>query len=630
MMSFFKNKVKFLLLLVFFMFICLSVVSASDVNSTEGVAMDDANVDTGIELEQSGPEDVSSGQTTSISIDSYDVTTGESILIYLKDSNNNPLVNKTLKTTINNNVQSISTDGNGIANLGVDLPAKNYWLNVVFEGDDDYGASESSFNIHVHKIGTTITVRNTTVVYGGTFYAYLKDAYGNSMIGSDVFYTVNGVTYSITTKIYGVASMKINLLAKTYSFNIYYAGNEYYEAINKTIDLKVLASTSIVIGNDILLTNGCLRIYLKSNQQNLISNKTVKITINNVTFIKQTNSEGIIILVPKMGTGKLSVEAELNETSDTARATASKEVTGISGSPKNPLISSIPLKNGVPDIDYMVASYVMADGDMKYGLLKAQYLETIKRDSQCLFLNNMLSKYTIFKSKAEPKLNHIIKREKWNVIERAINTKIVKANKHAYWPGEIEVNLKGKSYTYSEVRDVQDTGYTCGPTSCSMCCQALRNYYCESYLAQKAGTSSAYGSSTSGLKKALEMCNFKCTVYYKSSYNKAIAELKKGGCVLVFHTWGHYVSILDISKDGKKVLVGNPSGDYNQGSHRIPTKWLTVNYMYARFNNYDTSGLIVKLKYSLNAATKAKVNNFYNSMGTKWTRQNVNERIPQI
>ena len=26
------------------------------------------------------------------------------------------------------------------------------------------------------------------------------------------------------------------------------------------------------------------------------------------------------------------------------------------------------------DIDYMVASYVMADGDMKYGLLKAQYL----------------------------------------------------------------------------------------------------------------------------------------------------------------------------------------------------------------------------------------------------------------
>ena len=100
--------------------------------------------------------------------------------------------------------------------------------------------------------------------------------------------------------------------------------------------------------------------------------------------------------------------------------------------------------------------------------------------------------------------------------------------------------------------------------------------------------------------------------------------------MLVFHTGGHYVSILDISKDGKKVLVGNPSGDYNQGSHRIPTKWLTVNYMYARFNNYDTSGLIVKLKYSLNAATKAKVNNFYNSMGTKWTRQNVNERIPQI
>ena len=98
----------------------------------------------------------------------------------------------------------------------------------------------------------------------------------------------------------------------------------------------------------------------------------------------------------------------------------------------------------------------------------------------------------------------------------------------------------------------------------------------------------------------------------------------------MFHTWNHYISILDISKDGKKVLIGNPSGDYDHGSHKIPTKWLTVKYMYKRFNNYDTSGLIVKLKYNLKKATKNKINNFYSSMGTKWSRQNTNERIPQI
>ena len=96
---------------------------------------------------------------------------------------------------------------------------------------------------------------------------------------------------------------------------------------------------------------------------------------------------------------------------------------------------------------------------------------------------------------------------------------------------------------------------------------------------------------------------------YKNSFNKALKQLKKGGSALVFHTWGHFVSILDISNDGKKILVGNPSGDYDYGSHDIPTKWLTVSYMKKRFNNYDTSGLIVKLKYNLKKATKKNVNN---------------------
>ena len=128
----------------------------------------------------------------------------------------------------------------------------------------------------------------------------------------------------------------------------------------------------------------------------------------------------------------------------------------------------------------------------------------------------------------------------------------------------------------------------------------------------------------------MEKFHFKCRIYYKSSFNYALKQLKIGGCALVFHTWGHYVSILDISKDGKKVLVGNPSGDYDHGSHRIPTNWLTVKYMKKRFNDYDTSGLIVKLKYKLSKATKNNINNFYSSMGTKWARQNTNERLPQI
>ena len=130
-------------------------------------------------------------------------------------------------------------------------------------------------------------------------------------------------------------------------------------------------------------------------------------------------------------------------------------------------------------------------------------------------------------------------------------------------------------------------------------------------------------------KYALEQFNMKCSYFYANSFDMALNELKKGGCALIFHTWSHYVAILDISADGKKVLVGNPSGDYDHGSHSIPTNWLTVDYMRGMFNDYDTSSLIVKLDYSLSQSTKDQVNQFYYNMGS-WTRQNTNERIPQI
>ena len=633
MMSISTNHVKFSLLLFILSVLFISVVSASDINTTDnsiGLDEEDSSVSIDNSDKLSDDEIVITKQSPSIFINSSEVVTGESIEISLKNSNNESLANKNLTAIVNNNAHSLLTDDNGAAILKVDLPSKSYVLQVLFLGDDDYDEVNQTFDIDVLKIDTEITPKDTTVVYGNNFYSILNDMYGNKLDGEKITFKINGKTYTDTTNSKGSAGFEIKLLSGKYSLKISYAGDEYYKAVSKTITVTVLASTSVVIGNSILLTNGYLRIYLKSNEHSAIANKKVTVTIRGKTYTKKTNSEGIVVFKPYAGNGKLSVTVKFGGDGKSGDSSASKQVTGIKGDPKSPLKSKIPLRNGVPDVDYMTGSYVMADGDMSYTLTKAQYTKVIKRDSRCLYLNKKLSKFTFFKSKAEPKLNHIIKREKWNVIERAINTKIVKKNKNGYWPKEVTVSLNGKSYTYPEVRDVQNTGYTCGPTSCSMCSQALRNYYCEKYITSKGDTTPADGSSTKGLKKALEKCHFKCSIYYKSSFSKALKKLKKGGCALVFHTWGHYVSILDISKDGKKVLVGNPSGDYDHGSHGIPTKWLTVKYMKSCFNNYDTSGLIVKLKYSLSKSTKNKVNNFYSSMGTNWARQNVNERIPQI
>ncbi|MBR4448230.1 cysteine peptidase family C39 domain-containing protein [Methanobrevibacter sp.] len=603
----------------------MGFVSANDDNSTtESLLLSD---------ESSPISDIPDNETKEIpeiSINSSQAYFNESIDIYLKDKDNNPLGNQNLTITIDNTIKNDTTDSDGKISLKLNFKPGKYLLNVAFIGNETVESVNQSFNIKILKFDSFITPVNKTVISGTYFQALLKGQNGEEITGENIIFKINGNSYNDDTDKKGNAGFKVKLAVGKYSLTITFKGNDYYNSVSETLNLIVPATTTVTIGNTKLLTNGYLRIYLKSSTPSAVSKKTVTITIGGKTFKKTSNSEGIIIFKPEMGTGTLKIIVKFDGTSNVIGCSAQKSVKGIKGNVKNPLKAKINLINGVPDIDLMPGNYVLADGDSTYTLTKAQYREVIKRDSYCLFLKNKLPKYTFFKSKAEPKLNHIIKREKWNVIERAVNTKIVLKNNKNYWPSKVTVSLKGKSYTYCEVRDIQNTGYTCGPTSASMCTQVLKNYFNEKYLSQLSGTSSYWGSSTKGLKKGLEKKNFKCTLYYKSSYKKALKQLKKGGCALIFHTWNHYISILDISKDGKKVLVGNPSGDYNHGSHSIPTKWLTVKYMKGRFNNYDTSGLIVKLKYNLKKSTKNKLNNYYSSMGAKWPRKNVSERIPDI
>lgn len=613
-----SKHVNFLIICIVLSLLSISVVFANEDNST--ILNNDSTIDF---------EPVKEMPT--ISINASEVYTGKSIDIQLKDSNNTPISKQTLLADIDNKNFSLLTDKNGVANLDLDLKPNSYVLNVSFKGNDVFSGVNQTFNINVLKLSCEINPRNTALFWNDYFYADLRDNFGNSVTGSKVTFTVNGKTYSSTTDNMGKAGFKIALNPnKSYLVKIYFAGNKYYKSVSKNVTLTVPARTTLVIGNDRLLTNGYLRVYLKSSTLSAISQQTVLIKIGQKTFVKTTNSEGIIIFKPNLGIGKYTVFVSYKGTSSIIGCNVTKTVVGVNETVKNPSKENIPLKNGVPDIDVMPANYVMADGDMKYTLLKDQYKDVLKRDSYCLYLKNKLSKYVLFKTKSEPKTFHILVREKWNVIERELNTKIVKKNKNNYWPSKITVSLRGKSYTYAQVRDIQNTGYTCGPTSCSMCSQVLKNYICEKQLAKLAKTNAYEGSKTRNLKIALEKCNFKCSIFYKSSFNKAINELKKGGCALVFHTWNHYISILDISSDGKMVLIGNPSGDYDTGSHGIPTKWVTVKFIKGKFNNYDTSSLIVKLKYSLSKSTKTKMNNLYYSMGSNWVAKNTDERIPNV
>lgn len=537
--------------------------------------------------------------------------------------------------------------GDVSANDSLELDNSDDSEELVLSGDDINASDSLQTSISVDSSVEPVSISPDKAVIGATStkkktgispekYTIASGSYYKvSVYGSDrkplanvpITMRVWGVDHNVVTNSLGVAKLKIDLGYGKYPIVVSFAGNENYEAVSKTFNFFVGKTTFVVIGNDRLYNDGYLRIYLKSDEFWPVAKRTLKISIGTINFKKVTNSEGFVVFKPGIGKGFRDIHVTFDGDYNVVGSEKTKRVACLYGSAKNPLYFKIPMKNGAPDIDYLVGNYVMGDENSKYTILKAQYLEVIKRDSKGLCLYKKLTNYVFTKTKSEPNYNHIFQRTKWNVFERDLNTRLVLKNSHNYWPYEITASLKGKAYTYSEVRDVQNTGYTCGPTSSSMCTQVLRCYLNEQFLASKSGTNYYDGSSTVGLKKGLELFNMKCTIYYKSSFGTALNELKKGGCALIFHTWNHYVAILDISKDGSKVLVGNPSGDYDHGSHDIPTNWLTVDHMYSCFNDYDTSGLIVKLKYSMSKTSISQMSKLYQNMGS-FTRQNTNERIP--
>lgn len=465
------------------------------------------------------------------------------------------------------------------------------------------------------KENLKIAVGTNVIKKGKNYQMCLKDSKGNVMANKKLKIQYDGKTYERTTDKNGLFFMKISTSKSSAALKISFAGDDKYESFSKTLTVYIVKSMPVTIGNKKLLTKGYLRVYLHGSKK-AISGKTVKIKIGSKTFTRKTNSEGFVIIKPDLPAKTYTVVVEYD------KYMVSKNVKCIKGSVKNPLKTRVKLTGGVPDIDVMPASYVMGDADAKYTLKKAHYKETLKRDSRCLFMYGKLSKYVLFKTKDSPDVYHILKRGNWNVIERALNVKLVKKNGYAYWPKSITVAIKGKSYIYSVVRDVQNTEFTCGPTSASLCSQALKKYCSEKFFQVKAHVTS--GVNVEVLKRAIDTNGFRSSYY--SHVDAGVKQLKKGGCALIAFLPNHYVSVVDVSKDGKKILVSNSYGKYNVGGDsRVPTKWVSVKYFKSKFAGV---GLVVKLKYKLSKNDKKTVKNYYNSMGTKFPMKNTKERIP--
>lgn len=175
-----------------------------------------------------------------------EVSSGEKYYIELKDSVGNPIINKTVQLTINNETHQLTTDIMGYASLDILLNAGSYEIIGSFDGNDRYN---SSFFSSVLNVGyKTKLVYDELLLHNGDEYSVkLVDYLGNPLINKEVFFKIinsnlNIVNiYSLITNSNGVITDFINVSNPgIYEVFCYFNGsNEYFESYG-IFDIEVV------------------------------------------------------------------------------------------------------------------------------------------------------------------------------------------------------------------------------------------------------------------------------------------------------------------------------------------------------------------------------------------------------
>ena len=316
-----KKQLSFAFLIALTVILAVGVASASDVNVTDSNHMN--SIDDSISV-----DNYALSATNEVVVDSVDSNnlsnpdkefsadtvltndrpieqsvSSENLTKYYKgseshkatfyDNEGNPLANTQISFTIKcssfTKTYNKLTDANGVASIGIGLNPGTYQI-------------ISSNPITGYDLTTTCAVLSTIDATDITkvaadarkFYATFLKADGSALANTDVKFKVNGKTYTAKTNANGVAGLSISFLKagnyKIISYNI--------DGLTKTNNIKVISSTtSQLITNNYTFSDTEKKI-IKVTLLNGLgyapnAGKTIKLTINGVTYSAKTDSNGV-------------------------------------------------------------------------------------------------------------------------------------------------------------------------------------------------------------------------------------------------------------------------------------------------------------------------------------------------
>lgn len=137
--------------------------------------------------------------------------------VLLKDVYGNPVVNRQISLIANGKSYVATTDETGRASTVIAADAKNYKINVLFYGDDEYFASNATVN---GIVNSTVEFLGSSYVAGSQYSAILIDKNGNPLVKTQVDVVIDGADNWVITDENGRLSLSLDLDAGSHTVKI--------------------------------------------------------------------------------------------------------------------------------------------------------------------------------------------------------------------------------------------------------------------------------------------------------------------------------------------------------------------------------------------------------------------------
>ena len=245
------------------------------------------------------------------------VGTSEPLRAKLTNASDTPLEGKDIKFTINGVSYTRVTAADGVASLNINLPIGNYPTTVKFEGDSSYSSITRNVTVHVtpkKSVGLLATDFSKTYGEKKAVSVTVYETLGVVPItGKDLKFTINGVTYTRTSNDSGVASLNINLPVGEYRCVVDSPEDSTHQSAQVNFMVRVksdthMDGTNIVKMEDETVVYQCA-VYTPWER---VMDCTVNITVNGVTYTRQTDSNGLAKLNIRLPAGEYELTAVFN------------------------------------------------------------------------------------------------------------------------------------------------------------------------------------------------------------------------------------------------------------------------------------------------------------------------------